>query len=45
VATLIDFTAAYLGGPSYFTGTGSAQVVPYIYPVAINGRPYMIDTK
>ena len=45
MATLIDFTTAYLGGPSYFTGTGSAQVVPYIYPVAINGRPYMIDTK
>jgi hypothetical protein len=45
VATLIDFTTAYRGGPSYFTGTGSTQVVPYIYPVAINGRPYMIDTK
>jgi len=45
VATLIDFSTAYRGGPSYFTGTGSTQVVPYIYPVAINGRPYMIDTK
>ena len=45
MATLIDFTTAYRGGPSYFTGTGSTQVVPYIYPVAINGRPYMIDTK
>ena len=45
MATLIDFTTAYRGGPSYFTGTGSTQVVPYIYPVAVNGRPYMIDTK
>ena len=45
MATLIDFTTAYRGGPSFFTGTGSTQVVPYIYPVAINGRPYMIDTK
>ena len=45
MATLIDFSTAYRGGPSYFTGTGSTQVVPYIYPVAINGRPYMIDTK
>jgi hypothetical protein len=45
VATLIDFTSAYTGGPSFFSGTGSTQVVPYIYPVAINGRPYMIDTK
>ena len=45
MATLIDFSTAYRGGPAYFTGTGSTQVVPYIYPVAINGRPYMIDTK
>ena len=45
MATLIDFTTAYRGGPSFFTGTGSTQVVPYIYPVAVNGRPYMIDTK
>ena len=45
MAALIDFTTAYRGGPSYFTGTGSTQLVPYIYPVAVNGRPYMIDTK
>jgi hypothetical protein len=45
VAALIDFTTAYRGGPSFFTGTGSTQLVPYIYPVAINGRPYMLDTK
>ena len=45
MATLIDFSTAYAGGPSFFTGTGSTQVVPYIYPVAVNGRPYMIDTK
>ena len=45
MATLIDFSTAYAGGPSFFTGTGSTQVVPYVYPVAINGRPYMIDTK
>ncbi len=45
MATLIDFSTAYRGGPAFFTGTGSTQVVPYIYPVAVNGRPYMIDTK
>jgi len=45
VTPLIDFTTAYLGGPSFFTGTGSTQVVPFVFPVAINGRPYMIDTK
>lgn len=45
MAALIDFTTAYRGGPSFFTGTGSTQVVPYLYPVALNGRPYMLDTK
>ena len=45
MATLIDFSTAYTGGPAFFTGTGSTQVVPYLYPVAINGRPYMLDTK
>jgi len=45
VATLIKFTTPYLGGASFFTGTGSTQLVPYAFPVAINGRPYMIDTK
>jgi hypothetical protein len=38
VATLIDFTTAYTGGHAFFTGTGSAQVVPFVYPVAINGQ-------
>ncbi|WP_445779275.1 hypothetical protein, partial [Shewanella sp.] len=45
MATLIDFSTAYTGGPAFFTGTGSTQVVPYLYPVAINGRPYMLDMK
>ena len=45
MATLIKFTTPYLGGASFFTGTGSTQLVPYAFPVAINGRPYMIDTK
>ena len=43
--TLINFKIGYKGGPAYFSGTGSTQVVPFIYPVAVNGRPYMIDTK
>lgn len=45
MAALIDFTTAYTGGPAFFTGTGSTQIVPFIFPVAINGRPYMLDTK
>ena len=42
---LIDFTTAYVGGPSFYTGTGTTSLVPHVYPVAIAGRPYMIDQK
>ena len=45
MAALIDFSTAYTGGPAFFTGSGSTQIVPYIFPVAINGRAYMLDTK
>jgi len=42
---LIDFSTAYTGGPSFYTGTGTTALVPDIFPVAINGRPYLVDTK
>lgn len=42
---LIDFTTPYKGGPSFYTGTGSTSLVPDVYPVAIAGHAYMIDTK
>lgn len=45
MATLTTFDFAYRGGPTFYTGTGSTQLVPHVFPVAINGRPYMIDTK
>jgi hypothetical protein len=45
VATLIDFTTAYAGGPGFYSGTGSTQLVPYVFPVALNGRPYQLDIK
>ena len=42
--TLIDFTTAYTDGPSFFTGTSApSSLVPDIFPVAIAGRPYMLD--
>lgn len=44
-ATLIDFTTAYKPAVGYYTGTGSTTLVPDIFPVAINGRPYLIDLK
>lgn len=42
---LIDFTTSFRGGPSFFTGTGTTALVPDVFPVAINGRPYMIDSR
>jgi hypothetical protein len=42
VATLIDFSSAFTAA-SFFTGTGASQLVPDVFPVAINGRPYMLD--
>jgi len=45
MGTLIDFTTAYTGGPTYYTGTGTSSLVPAIFPVAVNGRPYMLDMK
>lgn len=45
MATLIDFTTAYRGGPSYYTGAGVTSLVPDVFPVAIGGHAYMIDMK
>jgi hypothetical protein len=45
VAALIDFTTKLDGEAAYYTGTGSTQLVPGVFPVAINGRAYMLDTK
>jgi hypothetical protein len=45
MAYLNDFTAAFYPATAYYTGTGATQLVPDVYPVAINGRPYMLDTK
>jgi len=44
-AYLIDFTTAYNPAPTFYTGSGSTSLVPDVYPVAINGRPYLIDLK
>ena len=45
MTTLLDFTISYVGGASYFTGSAGSTIVPDVFPVAINGRPYLIDTK
>ena len=45
VTGLIDFTTPFTAGPSFYTGAGTSQLVPDIFPVAIAGHPYMIDQK
>jgi hypothetical protein len=39
------FTLPYVGTPPYFSGTASSSLVPHTFPVAIDGRPFMIDQK
>jgi hypothetical protein len=29
--------------PAFYTGTGTSTLVPSVFPIGINGRPYMID--
>ena len=45
MAYVLDFSSPFLGGASFYTGTGTTQLVPYVFPVAVNGRPYLIDIK
>jgi hypothetical protein len=39
------FTLPYVGTPPYFSGTAASSLVPHTFPVAIDGRPFMIDQK
>ena len=45
MAIASSFTIPFVGTPAYYSGTAQTEVVPTLYPVAINGRPYMIDVK
>lgn len=45
MATAPTFTIPFVNSPAFFTGTAQTNVVPSVYPVAINGRPYLIDMK
>lgn len=44
MATQTTFTSPFRPATTFFTGpSGSTLVVPDVFPVAINGRPYMLD--
>lgn len=42
---LLRFTDAFTPPPKFFAGGTTTQLVPDIFPVAINGRPFLIDQK
>ena len=39
------FTLPYVNTPPFFSGTSVSSMVPNVFPVAIDGRPYMVDQK
>ena len=39
------FTLPYVNTPPYFSGSAVSAMVPNVFPVAIDGRPYMVDQK
>jgi hypothetical protein len=39
------FTLPYVNTPPYFSGSSVSTLVPNVFPVAIDGRPYMVDQK
>jgi hypothetical protein len=45
VAELTRFTTPFYPAPAFYTGGASTQLVPDVFPVAINGRPYLIDQR
>ena len=45
MATASTFSIPFVDTPAFFSGTAQTNVVPSVYPVAINGRPYLIDMK
>jgi len=43
--TVTTFTFPYVNTPAFFSGTSSTTLVPNVFPVGIDGRPYAIDQK
>jgi hypothetical protein len=39
------FTLPYFGTPPFYSGTAVSSLVPNVFPVAIDGRPFMVDQK
>jgi hypothetical protein len=40
---LAGFTTSFKPAPSFYTGKGISQLVPSVFPIALNARAYMLD--
>ena len=45
MAALLKYTNAYYPAPAYYTGQETSSLVPDIFPVAIDSRPFLVDSK
>jgi hypothetical protein len=43
--SVTTFTLPYFGTPPFYSGTAVSSLVPNVFPVAIDGRPFMVDQK
>jgi hypothetical protein len=45
VAALLDFKSPFTNGGAFYSGGSITALVPFVFPVAINGRSYIVDSK
>ena len=45
MATLLNFKSPFKSGGAYYSGGSITGLVPFVFPVAINGRSYIVDSK
>ena len=43
--TLYRFTDAFIPAPQFFAGGTTTNLVPDVFPIAIDGRPFLIDQE
>jgi hypothetical protein len=43
--TLYKFTDAFIPAPQFFAGGTTTNLVPDVFPIAIDGRPFLIDQE
>jgi hypothetical protein len=43
--TLYKFTDAFIPSPQFFAGGATTNLVPDVFPIAIDGRPFLVDQQ